>query len=531
MTAPRIWPLVGAETMRALDRHTIETLGVPSELLMESAGRAAAEIVLEELPAEGEVLVVCGMGNNGGDGFVVARHLHLLGVPVRLALLGEPRRLRQDAAANARRARSHGLEIGSPRWRAPRRGVIVDAIFGTGLSRPIDKAPAASVRRIVASRGPDVRVVSLDVPSGICSQTGQTLGAAVRADATVSFGLPKLGLALEPGRDHAGRVVVARIGIADEAPGVRPDARVWTRGAAGERMPARPADGHKGSFGHALVVAGSEGKTGAAALAADAAARVGAGLVTVACPAGVNEILEVKCTEAMTAPLPDTAGRALAAGAEDAVVALAEERSAVGMGPGLGRSAETAKLVRGVAARVRVPLVLDADALHAFAASPELLRERTGETLLTPHPGEAASLLGGSARELNRDRPGAARRLAERSGAVVLLKGAASVIAAPDGALVVNPSGGPALGSGGTGDVLLGMTAGLLAQGLAVFDAAALAAFWHGFAADRIAERTGPSGLLAGDLSRELPEAGRALRAAAAAPISGARLALAFPEP
>ncbi|MDP7571955.1 MAG: NAD(P)H-hydrate dehydratase, partial [Myxococcota bacterium] len=481
--------------------------------------------------AAGEVLVVCGMGNNGGDGFVVARHLHLLGVPVRLALLGESRRLRKDAAANARRARTAGLEIGGPRWRAPRRGVIVDAIFGTGLSHPVDKAPAASVRRIAASRGSDVRVVALDMPSGICADTGQALGDAVRADVTVTFGLPKIGLALEPGREHAGRVVVARIGIVDETPTARPDAAVWTRAAAGERMPARPPAGHKGRFGHALVVAGSEGKTGAAALAADAAARVGAGLVTVACPAGVNEILEVKCTEAMTAPLPDTAGRALAAGAEDALVELAAGRSAVGMGPGLGGSAETAKLVRGVALRVRAPLALDADALHPFAASPELLRERAGATLLTPHPGEAAALLGGSARELNRDRPGAARCLAERTGAVVLLKGAGTVIASPDGALLVNPNGGPALGSGGTGDVLLGMAAGLLAQGLNCFDAAALAAFWHGFAADRIAERTGPSGLLAGDLAGELPEAGRILRAAAVAPIAGERLALAFPEP
>ena len=267
MTGPRVWTLVGARTMRALDHHTIETLGVPGELLMESAGRAAAELVLEELPAGGEVLVVCGMGNNGGDGFVVARHLHVLGVPVRLALLGDPRQLRADAATNARRAHAAGLEIGGPRWRTPRSGVIVDAIFGTGLTRAVDKTPAASVRRIAAGRGPDLRVVALDVPSGICSDTGQVLGHAVRADATVTFGLPKLGLTLEPGRTLAGRIVVARIGIPEAVPGVRPDAARWTRAGAGEHMPERGADGHKGSFGHVLLVAGSEGKTGAAALA------------------------------------------------------------------------------------------------------------------------------------------------------------------------------------------------------------------------------------------------------------------------
>jgi NAD(P)H-hydrate epimerase len=520
--------------MRALDRYTIETLGVAGEVLMESAGRAAADVVLAELPAGGEVLVVCGAGNNGGDGFVVARYLAALGVPVRTALLGEPSRLRGDAAANRKRARAFGVPLEGPRWRAPRCGVIVDAIFGTGLSRTVDKAPGASVRRMNAARaerGGELRVVALDVPSGVCSESGQVLGAAVEADATVTFGLPKLGLALEPGRSLAGRISVACIGIAPEVTGAAPSAELWTRAGAGTRLPARPPEGHKGTFGHALLVAGSEGKTGAAALAAEGAGRVGAGLVTIACPAGVNDILEVKCTEAMTAPVPDTSERAFAAGAEEQLVALAAERSAVGLGPGIGRSAETAKLVRNLAARVERPLALDADALHAFAGAADALRTRRGPTVLTPHPGEAAALLGGSPKALNRDRPGAARRLAERTGSVVLLKGAASVTAAPDGRLVVNPTGGPALGSGGTGDVLLGMVTGLLAQGLDAAEAAALAAYLHGFAADRCAARGGAAGLLAGDLARELPEAAQALREAAAAPAFGARLALAFPEP
>ena len=531
MMSPHSWPLVGAETMRALDRHTIEHLGVPADLLMESAGRAAAETVLEVLPEGGEVVLVCGTGNNGGDGFVVARHLHLLGVPVRLALLGEMTALKNEAAANARRARSAGVEIGGPSWRGPRRGVIVDAILGTGLSRPIEKAVATSIRKMEKARGPNVRVVSLDIPSGICADTGQPLGGAVRADATVTFGLPKLGLTLEPGRSHAGRIVVARIGIADAAPGLAVNASVWTRAAAGARMPARPPEGHKGRFGHVLLAAGSEGKTGAAALAAEAATRVGAGLVTLACPAGVNDILEVKCTEAMTAPLPDTAGRTLAAGGEEALVALAAERDVLGLGPGLGRSEDTAKLVRAVTQRVDCPVVLDADGLHAFAATPELLRSRASGTVLTPHPGEAAALLGSSSRAVNADRPGAARALAERTGAVALLKGAGTVTASPGGELVVNPTGGPALGSGGTGDVLLGMVVGLLGQGLDPFEAAALAAFWHGFAADRIAARSGPAGLIASDLARELPETGRVLRAAAASPRPEGHLALAFPEP
>ena len=254
-----------------------------------------------------------------------------------------------------------------------------------------------------------------------------------------------------------------------------------------------------------LLVAGSEGKTGAAALAADGAARIGAGLVSVACPAGLNDILEIKCTEAMTVPLPDTSERGLAASAERVVLDLAAERSAVGLGPGIGRSAETLKLVGALVPRLRKPLVIDADGLFAFAGEPERLAGRRAPTLLTPHPGEAGQLLGASPAEINRDRIAAARTLAERAQAVVLLKGAASVAASPDGRVVVNPTGGPALGSGGTGDVLTGVATGLLAQGMEAFEAAALAAFVHGAAADRIAAASGSSGLVASELARALP--------------------------
>jgi NAD(P)H-hydrate epimerase len=450
---------------------------------------------------------------------------------VRAALLGDARRLRGDAAANHRRARAAGVPLEGPRWRPPARGVIVDALFGTGLSRAVERDAAASVRRINASRSAEVRVVALDLPSGLCSETGQVLGVAVQADATVTFGLPKLGLALEPGRSLAGRVVVARIGIAESAPGVSAGAELWTAAAVGARLPARPAEGHKGTFGHALLVAGSEGKTGAAALAAEAAGRVGAGLVTLACPAGVNDILEVKCTEAMTAPVPDTSERAFAARAEDPIASLAAARDAVGLGPGVGRGAETEKLVRALAARIERPLAIDADGLHAFAGDPGALRRRRAPTVLTPHPGEAAALLGRRSAEIGRDRPAAARRLAELTGCVVLLKGAATLVAAPGAALAVNSPGGPALASGGTGDVLLGMVTGLLAQGMPAREAALVAAYLHGFAADRIAVRTGPAGLLAGDLARELPEAAAALRRAAAAPPPACALASAFPEP
>jgi NAD(P)H-hydrate epimerase len=527
----RRWPLVGAATMRALDRHTIETLGVPGELLMESAGRAVAEVVLAERragAAAGDVRIACGAGNNGGDGFVVARHLHLLGVPVRVWLVGERRKLRGDAAANAARLERAGVAIETGPLRTHGAGVLVDALFGTGLDRPVTGAAAAAIRRLRAGRGA-ARVIAIDLPSGLDADTGQPLGVAVEADVTVTIGLPKLGLALEPGRSLAGRILVARIGIADAAPGAAADAELWNAGAAAARLPARPTAGHKGSFGHVLVAAGSRGKTGAAALAAEAAARMGAGLVTIACPAATNEILEVKCTEMMTAPVADTPDGGFAARALDALLALARERDVVALGPGVGREAETQKLVRDFALRCACPLVVDADGLVPFAAAARAaLRSRAAATVLTPHPGEAARLLGTNAAGINRDRVAAARKLAAETGAVTLLKGAATVVADPAGRTAVNPTGGPALGSGGTGDVLTGIVAGLLAQRLDAFDAAVLGAWIHGHASDRLAARRGRSGVLAGELAAELPEACEALRSLHGG-IAEDALAAAFP--
>jgi NAD(P)H-hydrate epimerase len=533
-----VWPLVDADTMRELDRHTIETLGVPGEVLMESAGRAVADVALRLLPEtrSGTAMVLCGAGNNGGDGLVIARHLHVSGVDVRTVLIGDPSRLSGDAALNRERAMRAGVCFEGDDWRLPESGVVVDALFGTGLSRAVEGPAADTIEHLNAARDAargELKVLAVDIPSGLSAETGQPQGVAVRADVTVTIGLPKLGLALEPGRSLAGRVEVVRIGIADEAPDVRLDAELWTPSGAARQLPARPAHGHKGSFGHVLIVAGSEGKTGAAALAARGAARAGAGLVTIGCPAGLNDILEVKCTEAMTSPLPDTADRALAAAGEDAVLALAAERDVVAMGPGVGRSHETGSLMRALAKRVDRPLVIDADGLYALREDLGVLAGREAPTVLTPHPGEAATLLGCQAAEINRDRVAAARSLADRTGAVVLLKGAATVAAGPGGRVIVNPTGGPALAAGGTGDVLLGMVGAYLAQGLPALIAAALAAWVHGAAADRLAREIGISGVMASQIADRVPEAVDELRErageAGAVPIVEAGVGLAVP--
>lgn len=520
------WPLATAAGMRARDLHTIEALGVPGDLLMESAGRALAEAALRLLAGRDRVRVVAGGGNNGGDGLVAARHLALAGVSVRIHLVGDPGRLRGDAARNLERARRLGLEVedaGALRPVRPDRELLLDAVFGTGLSRPVEGAAAEVLRLLGEARGRGARVVAADLPSGLDADTGRPLGPVPAADVTVTFGLPKLGLALEPGRTLAGRVLVARIGIADELPPgatAGPEAVLPTARAAAAALPARPSEGHKGRFGHVLVVAGSPGKTGAAALAALGAARIGAGLVTVACSGAVNDVLEVKLTEAMTAPLPNGPGGALGLAAVEPVLELAAGRDVVVLGPGLGRAPETVSAVRRLVAELRGPLVVDADGLFALP-EPGALKGRRPLPIVTPHPGEAGRLLGSTPAEVNADRVRTAASLAHAGGAVAVLKGAATVCADPGGWISVNPTGGPALATGGTGDVLAGMVGGLLAQGLDPFAASWVAAYVHGLAGDLLARRRGSAGVLAGEVAEAVPEALRRLRRLGTGPAPG----------
>lgn len=463
MTGIGGWSLASAARMQALDRYTIERLGVPGEILMENAGRALVDLVLEYagegLASSGsEVVFACGPGNNGGDGFVAARHLVQLGLAARVLLLEDPSRLKGEAAAHHAMATAAGVPMDVVRPGDDpllRRGVLVDALFGTGLTRPVGGAAEQLIRRINALGDiPEIVVIAVDLPSGLDADTGQPLGHAVAADATLTLGVPKIGLTLEPGRTLAGRVTVARIGIVDSIPGELPEegvsaARLWSPADVGPQLPQRPTAGHKGTFGHLLLLAGSEGMSGAAALAATAALRSGAGLLTLGCPAGLNDVIEAQCSEAMTVPLPETAGRALSAEGLETAIDLAGERDAVAVGPGLGRRPETAEFLVGLAGRVDKPLIIDADGLAAFENSLDLLKDRSAPTVLTPHPGEAARLLGSGAEEVNRDRVGAARELAVSSGAVALLKGAGTVAASPDGRVIINPTGGPNLATGG----------------------------------------------------------------------------------
>jgi ADP-dependent NAD(P)H-hydrate dehydratase / NAD(P)H-hydrate epimerase len=499
--------LVGAAEMRAIDRAAIEGLGIPALALMERAGRAVADAALGLAGDRGRVLVVCGGGNNGGDGYVAARLLRAWGREARVVALVPAARLSPDARAVREQAGRAGVPIADVAAVAPleagKGDVIVDALLGTGLARAPEGAFAEAIARIEAARGAGARVVAVDVPSGLSADTGRPLGVCVRADRTVTFALQKRGLVQEPGASLAGDVTVADIGIpAEAAARVAATAELVTRDEARALVPARPREAHKGDAGRVLVVAGSPGKTGAAHLVLAGALRGGAGLVTLASRPEVLPVALAGRPEAMSAALP--AGGALGAADLAPLLAAAKGMDALVIGPGIPRGPETGALLLDLLARAAVPAVLDADALNALAdhgLAPGALGALPAPVVLTPHPGEMARLCGLGIADVQADRIGLASERARTWGAVVVLKGARTVVAGPAGPAAVIPTGNPGMATGGTGDVLAGLAGALLASGIPAAAAARAAAWVHGRAGDLAARRLGERGLLASDLA------------------------------
>lgn len=494
-----------AEQMRAIDRRAVSEYGMPSILLMENAGRAVAERALAHLNggSGSSVQVLCGKGNNGGDGFVAARHLHNRGVRVSCFLAGDPEEVRGDARTNLELAERLGISIRQEVLAPFEADLLVDALLGTGFQGEPRGPVAALIERANTSGRP---VLAVDVPSGLDSDTGQGSGPVIRATETVTFGLPKLGLLSYPGRELAGEITVAHISL--PRPLVEEDALLaeWiTAERARPLWPARSATDHKGDAGRVFVLAGSPGLTGAATLCCEAALRAGAGLVTLGIPESLNAILEVKLTEAMTLPLPETAGHAHCPASLETVLRRLEAADAGALGPGFGRDPASGELVRAVLKSSPTPLVVDADGLTL--ASPADEQTFPSHCVLTPHPAEMARLLGTTIEAVQSNRVETARTAAGRFGCVVVLKGAATVVAGPDGRVAVNSSGGPALASGGTGDVLTGIAAAALARGLEPFEAAVAAVFLHGIAGEVAGKRFGAPGTLAGDVAAALPAA------------------------
>ncbi len=508
--------LLTAEEMRELDRRTIEEVGIPGIVLMENAGRGTADFLLQHFArlAPGPALVLAGKGNNGGDGYVVARHLMNRGWRVSTIVLAEREAIRGDAGLNLDILERSGGEIHFAAGKddllslLERQGdarLVVDALFGTGLTSEIRGHYRTAIDWVNAS---GLAVLSVDIPSGIDASCGRVLGSAVRADATATFAFAKIGHAMYPGAEMTGDLKIVDIGIPTVlSNGICLDHLLVEEMEAVPLFPPRPATGHKGTFGHLLVIAGGAGKTGAAVMTADSGIRAGAGLVTVGVPESVHSILEIKLTEAMTAPLGEVEG-ALGLRALDRIRALWEGKNALAVGPGLGTAEETVALVRRMVRECPLPMVLDADALNALAGHAEVLLERRGPPLvLTPHPGEMARLAGTSVPEIQKERIKVAGDFARRFKVVLVLKGARTVTAFPDGRIRINGSGNSGMASGGMGDVLTGLIGGLLAQGCEPADAAVLGVFLHGRAADRIQNRLGNAGMAATDLLKEIPVA------------------------
>jgi len=498
--------LVGSAEMREIDRAAIETFGIPSLTLMDRAGRAVADAAVALAGPSGRFVVVCGGGNNGGDGFVAARVLRAAGRDARVIALVPAERLSADARAVRDQADRAGVPVDegvlAPLEAGPG-DVVVDAIFGTGLGRPPEGAFAEAIARINAARGAGARVLAVDVPSGLSADTGRPLGPCVRADRTVTFGFLKRGLVLHPGASLAGEVTVDDIGIpAEAARRVPVGCELLTEAEARLLVAPRPPDAHKGDAGRLLVVAGSPGKTGAAHLALTGALRGGAGLVTLAARAEVLPFALAGRPEAMSLVLPGAGplGRADL----QPLLALARDVDALAIGPGIPRGPETAELLRALLERAGKPAVLDADALNALADDAALLRRLGVPLLLTPHPGEMAKLCRTTTAEIQADRIGVAAASARAWNATVVLKGARTVVADPDAPPAIVPTGNPGLATGGTGDVLTGLCGALLAGGLLPPDAGRVGAWVHGRAGDLAARRFGERGLVAGDLGEAI---------------------------
>ncbi len=512
--------ILNASQMREIDRLTIEEVGIPGPVLMENAGREIFREIERRFPHlhEEKIVIVAGKGNNGGDGLVVARHLANHGAKPLVLLLATEDEVKGDAALNLSIARAAGLDVREVKsgedWRR-RKGplaeatVIVDAIFGTGLLRPAEGLQARAIEDINASRGFKVAV---DIPSGLSSDSFELIGPAVQADLTVTLGAPKIAHVLPPAEGLVGELVVADIGLPRrlledpalklEVPGRRALQPVFER---------RKNDTHKGTYGHVLVISGSFGKTGAAVMAGKAALRTGAGLVTVATPASCLPIIARSMAELMTEPLPETPEKTIAAPAADRAAALARGKEAVLVGPGLSTHASTGEFLYNLLPKLSGPAVIDADALNLLGLRPEMLARLPRPAVLTPHPGEFARLTGLSTAEVLKRRLELAPAFAAKHNVYLVLKGYRTLVAAPDGRLFINPTGNPGMATGGSGDVLSGILASLLAQVKDPFLSALAGVYVHGLSGDLAAEALSEKALVAGDIIRYLPKAWKCL--------------------
>jgi NAD(P)H-hydrate epimerase len=497
--------------MQEIDRRAIEEFGIPGLTLMENAGRSCVDEIVAEFGLAGRALVLAGKGNNGGDGFVIARLLSQRGWSVKVVVLADRVQIGGDAAINLEKLPFEMTTFCTREGQLPEHhkndifeaDVIVDALIGTGLCSDVTGIYLEAIDLVNTSRRP---VLSVDIPSGIDGTTGQILGTAVRARITVTFAFAKLGHVLFPGAEETGRLVISDIGIPAELMETASGYDFLDIETIRPLLHRRDRMAHKGQFGHCLIIAGSTGKTGAAALSANSAVRTGSGLVTLAVAESIHTVLEMKTTEVMTSPLPDSGSGHLTNSAFPAIEKLLAGKDAVAIGPGLDRRPGTYALVQTLVEAITVPLVIDADGLNALAEEITVLNRKKSKLLiLTPHPGEMARILGTSIHDVEQNRISLAMEFARKYGVYLVLKGARTIIATPDGTVAINGSGNPGMGSGGMGDVLTGVIVSLLGQGYSARDTCRLGVFIHGYAADLVAKEKGEIGINATDVHERLP--------------------------
>jgi len=506
--------LVTAQQMKDMDSLSIESFGIPGIILMESAGRGTVDALFRHFPHAGQMKVgiAAGRGNNGGDGFVIARYLASSRIEVAVYLLSEKHHVRGDAAANLKLLEQMGVSIHeipdmaafeSHQERMRQYDLWVDAMLGTGLKSDVRGLFKEIIEFLNTLQKP---IIAVDIPSGLDSDTGKPRSCCIKAKVTVTFGLPKIGQVVLPGMEFVGTLEVVDIGIPPAVVNkVDPKQHLITREMVKTCFKSREVQSHKGTTGHLLVIGGSPGKTGAVVMTSRAAMRVGAGLVTLGVPKSLNVAMESQLTEVMTEPLSENANQTLGLSTYEKIVSLLKDKKGLAIGPGLGTAKPTRNLVRRLIQTSPVPVVIDADGLNSLVGGLGCLKGHKVPVVMTPHPGEMAKLIGTTASRVQQERIREARNFATTHKVYLVLKGARTVIAHPDGTVLINPTGNPGMASAGMGDVLTGIIAGLIVQDLPIGEAVNAGVYLHGCAADFLAQSRSPVGFLASDVIEILP--------------------------
>jgi len=510
--------LVSSAEMMEMDRRTIQEFGIPGHTLMENAARGAVEVLSNHFPdfKTQNICVICGKGNNGGDGLVMARYIagHIQGSSgsIKVFLLGSKNSVQGDAALNLLLLEKTGVtvkEILSEKDMsffesgAKSHDIFIDAIFGTGLNAPV-KGIAEKLIRFLNET--NANVFSVDIPSGLDSETGKPLGTSIQAAVTATFGFPKIAHSVYPGASYCGKIDIIDIGIPKHiSESVAPLHSLITEKYVSDLFKKRRPETHKGTNGHVLVAGGSPGKSGAASMTASAALRTGAGLVTLAVPLSLRPFTEISSFEIMTEALPETIEGCIADISDEYLRSITNGKEVMAVGPGMDEGPETKNFLFKIIENSKIPLVIDAGALNIIAGDPDILRKLRAPAILTPHPGEMARLAKKTTSEIQENRISIASSFAREYGVYLVLKGAGTLVAAPDGKIRINRTGNPGLATAGTGDVLTGIIAGLVAQGLKPLDAASAGVYIHGKTADMIAATMGPFGFIATDVISAIP--------------------------